>query len=386
MRIAHVMRYSQPQLGYQEYFLPKSQLESGHDVKIFTGDRYYNLPNYETVFKPILGERIVGTGEGEEMGVPTLRLPICIEMSPQIILRGLRRALLDYDPDVVICHCVLSFNAFAVSGIPFERPVKIIYDEHTLVPGRLRFRMKAFVYRHFLRPRVSRSAHAIFCISRPICDLLVDQFGFPRERMHYIPLGYNPEHYAYSDQRRQSVREKLGVRDGDLVALYTGKILRSKGIEELLEAIPVLLGKYPNLHFLFAGGGEQYLVDRIKSCAGGQVRFLGYQDAAGLGDLFCGADFGLWPQHITISQIEATGCHLPIIVSDHPDCEERVEAGNGQRLRECSAQEICAAVSRYVEDPSLLSQHRIRASELAEKLSWDQIGKAVMALVETEDA
>ena len=386
MRIAHVMRYSAPYLGYQEAQLPKRQLDLGHEVKIFTGDRHYNFPNYDSVFKPLLGERIVGTGERVEEGIPTLRLPVVMELFPQIIFRGLKQALLDYDPDVVICHCVLSFSAFVVSGVRFRRPVKIIYDEHTLVPGRLRFRLKAMVYRRLFRPRVDRSAHAIFCISRPLCDLLANAFGFSRSHMHYIPLGYNPEHYAFSEQRRELVRKELAIEDGDLVALYTGKILRGKGIVELLEAIPILMEKYPRLCFLFAGGGDDDLVEQIENYPGERVRFLGYKDAAGLGDLFCAADFGIWPQHITISQIEATGCHLPVIVSNHPDCEERVEEGNGQRLTECSVEEICMAVSRYADDADLLQAHRSKAAELAGKMSWDRINAAVMELVEAKDA
>jgi len=202
--------------------------------------------------------------------------------------------------------------------------------------------------------------------------------------MHYIPLGYDPTCYGYSDERRWNTRRELGFLDDDIVAIYSGKIRTDKGIVELLEAISVLLERCPKLRFVFAGGGEKDLERRIEEeFPQKRVKLLGFKEQAELGDLFCAADFGIWPQHISISHIEATGCHLPLIVSNHPDCEERVEEGNGQRLAECSVEQICDAVSFYVENPDALGNHRRKAAELAERLTWDRINDSVMELIDS---
>ena len=46
MRIVHIVDYLMPQMGYQEFLLPKWNSHQGHEVFIITSDRY-PISNYE---------------------------------------------------------------------------------------------------------------------------------------------------------------------------------------------------------------------------------------------------------------------------------------------------------------------------------------------------
>ena len=62
LRIVHVVDYLMPQLGYQEFLLPKWNRRHGHDVHIVTSDRYTPIPSYEATWGRLLGPRILSAG------------------------------------------------------------------------------------------------------------------------------------------------------------------------------------------------------------------------------------------------------------------------------------------------------------------------------------
>ena len=74
MRIVHVVDYSMPQMGYQEFLLPKYNAAAGHEVIILTSDRYFPVPNYEDTWKEFLGPRIIGCKSEIIHGVQIERL------------------------------------------------------------------------------------------------------------------------------------------------------------------------------------------------------------------------------------------------------------------------------------------------------------------------
>src|SRR5437016_1249702 len=104
MRVLHVSSWFQPQLGYSEYHLPIAQQRLGHTVAVLTSDRFFPFPDYEATTRPLLGERVVGSGTREEYGLRAYRLPIAFEYRHHLWLRGFAGALAEFKPDVVHVH------------------------------------------------------------------------------------------------------------------------------------------------------------------------------------------------------------------------------------------------------------------------------------------
>ena len=130
LRIAHIMSYFQPKLGYQEYYLVKEQLKMGYDVRVFTSDRYQYSKSFSQTFGNVMKNRTVGVGEFEEEGVKVVRMPCAFEFRDQIFVRNLRKALKDFDPDILCIHDEISHFAFTalMHKILFKRP--LIADVH----------------------------------------------------------------------------------------------------------------------------------------------------------------------------------------------------------------------------------------------------------------
>jgi glycosyltransferase involved in cell wall biosynthesis len=62
---------------------------------------------------------------------------------------------------------------------------------------------------------------------------------------------------AERDRHRREVRHKLGIPEDALVALSVGRLDPSKGHSYALEALPLILKQFSNLHWLVLGEGEQ---------------------------------------------------------------------------------------------------------------------------------
>ena len=73
MKILHLISYFNDQLNYQENFLTKYQAQQGHTVQILTSDRYYPFQDYQKIYYPILGERIISKRKYMINGVQVIR-------------------------------------------------------------------------------------------------------------------------------------------------------------------------------------------------------------------------------------------------------------------------------------------------------------------------
>ena len=112
MRIVHIVDYLMPQMGYQEFLLPKWNALQGHEVFILTSDRYTPFENYDETWGSTLGNRICGTGVSIHEGVKVLRLPIYCEIKSRPFIRGLTSKINELNPDLLMIHGTGSFSIY----------------------------------------------------------------------------------------------------------------------------------------------------------------------------------------------------------------------------------------------------------------------------------
>lgn len=383
MKIAHVIDYFQPELGYQETYLALEQIKTGHDVKVFTSDRYHPFSNYSATYKKILGKRIIGCGERIERGIKVLRLKVLLEINNQTLLRWLKEALLEFCPDIVICHGVISFSAAVISKINFSHKVKVIFDDHMkgVMAETFKHRLIRWFYLVFFKNSINKSAYKIIGVTKTTLEYLEKKLLFDKRKIIYLPLGFDPKVFYFSQQFRDEIRSRFNIFPSDIVGIYTGKIDKSKGIDELVDALKHLFGKYNNFRFIFVGNGDAKLLYRIKHEF--SIKKVVIDDFM-LHDQLCkyysAADFGIWPAGITSSHVEALACKLPIIVSALSASAERVAYNNGISLRYCSKKEITQALEVLLTNKELREEYSCNSLKYAQNLSWKVINDKLLAL------
>jgi glycosyltransferase involved in cell wall biosynthesis len=173
------------------------------------------------------------------------------------------------------------------------------------------------------RNALLRDADAFVAMSRAIRDEMILS-GVPPERAFLLPHGVDVGRYRpAATEEKAALRRSLGLPAG-LLAVYTGRLLRGKGLDTLLEAFAPMAAARPDVQLVLVGGGDGQSLSvepELRARAGtdplaGRVLFAGrVEDVSGW---LRAADVFVFPsvfEGLGISLVEALACGLPAIGS-----------------------------------------------------------------------
>ena len=160
-----------------------------------------------------------------------------------------------------------------------------------------------------------------------------------------------------------------------------------KGFHVLIEVLPSLLGEFPHLRVVLAGGGD--LLDRFREAArpfGTRVHFPGPVLRDTLPDLFRAADLFVLPavhdgrgnvDGLPNVILEAMASGLPVVASGISGIPLAVEDGaTGLLVRVGDPQALLGALRRLLADPAAAREMGERGRRKAEtELTWDDVAE-----------
>src|SRR5690606_10601905 len=121
---------------------------------------------------------------------------------------------------------------------------------------------------------------AFFPVSR-FTGSLLENSGVDPARVHVVFNGTNLSHFLLSDAERRrlpSWRYEHGIAAGPLL-LTAARLVRRKGIDSVLRALPEVARKVPLVQYAVVGSGpEQNSLEALSQQLGlgNRVRFLGH--------------------------------------------------------------------------------------------------------------
>ena len=173
-----------------------------------------------------------------------------------------------------------------------------------------------------VRNRWLRDADAFVAMSRLI-RVELQAASVPGERIRLLPHGVDTVRFhPPSPDERAALRGRLGLPQG-LLAVYSGRLLRGKGLETLVEALGV--PSVPrDLHVVLLGSGEGQALDATEGLRQrvaqrgleARVVFAGRRDR--VEDYLRACDLFVFPslfEALGIALVEAAACGLPAIAS-----------------------------------------------------------------------
>jgi glycosyltransferase involved in cell wall biosynthesis len=124
-----------------------------------------------------------------------------------------------------------------------------------------------------------KRATRIFCVSNSL-RRVAEEIGASPERTRTVPNGVDVDMFFAED--RAKARRRLGIPIDARVMITVGGLCRRKGQHRVISAMPDLLARHPNLHYLVVGGdspeeGGQHSLELL-ACRLGvshRVHFLG---------------------------------------------------------------------------------------------------------------
>ncbi|HWC31865.1 MAG TPA: glycosyltransferase [Actinomycetota bacterium] len=176
------------------------------------------------------------------------------------------------------------------------------------------------------------------------------------------------------------MRADLGI-DGQPLVVFAGRLEYEKGVQTLIDAVPIVDRAAPGVRVVVAGAGSYRaeLERRVRALRlGRRVRFEGFVDERRLRRLYQAADAVVVPslyEPFGLVAVEAMACRTPVVASDTGGLREVVDHGvTGLRFARGNGRSLAAALRRVLTDPELASRLTDEAAAvLAARPSWDEV-------------
>lgn len=254
--------------------------------------------------------------------------------------------------DLIHAHWLIPQGLIAVIGLILTRQtIPMICTSH----GGDLYALRGAIFRHLKRWVMAR-CQALTVVSGAMKKIVVDM-GVVPDKVQVISMGVDLEGLFRPDPKVERISGHL---------LFVGRLVEVKGLHILLEAMPDVLVKYPDLHLTVAGSGPMEQDLRRLAAEKGiadRVDFLGMITQQRLPELYQKTGLAVFPFARTKSGIEegfglvvveALGCECPVIAGDLPAIHDSISHNeSGLLFSDGSPESLADAMIRALDDQDL---------------------------------
>jgi hypothetical protein len=256
---------------------------------------------------------------------------------------------------------LLGMLAAVAAGCPVR-----LFSLWGMAPTAINFRTRMRVWAN----KVSCSlAHKVFIECPSTAELAVASGLCSREKVCVVPAwstsSLNGKLTDLSDlpQTRAAVRTDWNLPSQAVVIGFVGRVVRDKGVHELIEAFEKLASEFPELHLLIVGVRESEdpvgrdVLRRIDQHP--RIRCTGFQKD--VSRFLSAMDVLVHPSYregLPTAPLEASARGLPVITTRIPGCIDAVQEGvTGLLVEPRDAPGLAEAIRYYLKNPDVRQQH-----------------------------
>jgi len=214
-------------------------------------------------------------------------------------------------------------------------------------------------------------SHQVLCISHSLRDVAVSEGICSPEKIKVLGCGsgqgvdgrdrFNPRRINRLAGSR--LRREYDIPADAPVVAFIGRIVRDKGMLELVAAWNRLRERFPSLHLLIAGRFEPQdrvapEVERVLR-EDDRIHLAGYvEDTPSFYSAMDVLVFPTYREGFPNVLLEAAAMEVPVVATRIPGCVDAVEDGvTGTLVPVRDAEALADATERYLRDPQLRRRH-----------------------------
>jgi len=263
-----------------------------------------------------------------------------------------------FDIDIVHSHTRRSsFYGAVASKITGRKSVSTVHSLHTWKQFNLN--------------------NKIIAVSEAVKNYLIEKNIDPK-KIEVIYNGVPVPKMTIPDQRKK-IRTRLSLAKTDIAICMSGRTVRHKGHDLLIEALSLLNDQFPNVHVYFLGEthGDWYLnlkqkINQIELDE--NIHFLGYQD--NVLEILSAMDIFVLPsltEALSMSLIEALSIGLSAVATRIDGIPEVIlEGENGLLFTKGNSNELALKLKILIKNPDLCAAYSKHATQTHRKRFLDK--------------
>lgn len=306
-------------------------------------------------------------------GMKVYRLPIWFKISNTPINLAwywtVKRIFALEQPDIVHVHAPVPYLPDLAVLAAKHRPVVLTYHSGSMLKGRQPADFVIGAYENIFLPALFRRANAIVAISQAFVKQKFPQYA---NKTYFIPTGVDLARFR-----------KTPLPTTTETVTYVGRIEHTsswKGIEQLLQAMVLVVKHRPGAVLELVGGGdavEHYRARAGELGIGSSVIFSGPQVGQAIVAAYQRTNVIVLPstsdaEAFSITLVEAMASGRPIIGTNIGGTPQVIENGkNGLLVPPKDPEALANAIERVLGDKVLATALVEYGSRKAEGFSWD---------------
>lgn len=263
----------------------------------------------------------------------------------------------------------------------------VVTTVHTILPDPDPARRKALV-------QVAEHSDALIVMSHKSIEFLEEFYGVASDKVHVIHHGVPDRPFTYPNEHKA----RWGL-EGHTVILNFGLLSERKGIEYMIDALPQVVERFPDVMFVVLGmthpprkerEGESYR-DSLKrrarelGVAGNVMFYDAFVTLEELTDFLAACDIYVTPyldkfQIVSGTLAYAIGLGKPVVSTPYYYAEELLGEGRGVVAKFNDPQSLADGVLGLLEDPARMKEMRGKAYALGRKMIWKEVSREYVKL------
>ena len=312
MKILHLINYFNDGLNYQENFLTQHQANDGHNVKVITSDKFYPFVNYNKIYFPLLGKRVIDKKEYKIKKVKILRKKTFFESKKhaQCLFFNLYD-IIKFNPDIIHIHNTGTITFITTFFYCNLLKKKLFIDCHSDFENT----NKSFVniinniFWKFFYNFFKNTINKFLPININSKNYIIENYKINQNKIEIIPLGFS-KFNKIKTFKINKIKNKFNFKKDDIIIFNSGKMTENKKILDLIILLEFLLKSNKNFKLLLVGDSSYKYSIKLKmkiatlnSKFKNSVKWIGFQKKKNLRDLMCISDIAIWPGTPSISLI-----------------------------------------------------------------------------------
>ncbi|HEX9775399.1 MAG TPA: glycosyltransferase family 4 protein [Actinomycetota bacterium] len=361
-------------LGRHVHRLSTALAGAGHEVHVVTRE-HPDAPSEEVLD----GVHVVRVGEYPPLiGFEDL-VPWVLQFNLAVQARA-TELLHDVDVDLVHAHdWLVGYAAAGLKGV-FELPLvtTVHATEYGRHQGHLPGPMNKLI--HQVEWWLTYEARRVITCSEYMADQVRTIFELPEAKQDVIPNGVDLSDFDRPDDVEEFRATRVGP--GEKMLFYAGRLEYEKGVQTVLDALPLVLAEQP-ARFYVAGVGThaEALRDHAERLGlSDRITFLGFVDEAELRAYYAAADLAVVPslyEPFGMVALETMASGTPCIAADTGGLRELiVHDATGLRFTPGDPASLAGMILRLLTDRRLDQRLTVDARRMInDQFSWASIAR-----------